>query len=190
MGLMYLMPTEENESERILIDLEKKKVTLKSYGLPWVFWGYLGAVLVVIFAMYLAISGPIEKLRAGEDQINLILSYIVEGSLILTPLVLLGFFFYEKILEKNGNSITIYHRVFFLPLYKKTFQLESNDHLSVNHFMDSPNIAKLQNRPELKGFENKGYFELHALVNGKLILIDRHSRKADLIKIKELLSRV
>ena len=45
-------------------------------------------------------------------------------------------------------------------------------------------------RERLKGFENKGYFELHALVNGKTVLIDRHSRKADLVKIKELLSRV
>ncbi len=190
MGLMYLLPTEENESERISVDLENKKVTLKSYGLPWVFWGYLSAVLVVIFAMYLAISGPIEKLRAGDDQINLALSYIVEISLILTPVVLLGFFFYEKILEKTGNTLSITHRVLFIQIYKKTLQLESNDHLSVNHFMDSPNVAKMQNRPELKGFENKGYFELHALVNGKTVLIDRHSRKADLVKIKELLSRV
>ena len=49
-------------------------------------------------------------------------------------------------------------------------------------------MAKIYNKEELKGFENKGYFELHAISGDKIFLIDRHGRKADLIKIKELLS--
>jgi hypothetical protein len=67
--------------------------------------------------------------------------------------------------------------------------LDSNDAFSVDHFMDSPNMAKIYNKTELKQFENRGYFELHAKSNGKNLLIDRHSRKADLVKIKDLLGR-
>jgi len=50
-------------------------------------------------------------------------------------------------------------------------------------------MAKIYNKEELKQFENKGYFELKIKSNNKLILIDRHTRKADLIKIKDLLSK-
>lgn len=189
-GLMYLFPTVENESERITIDLEKQSVTLKSYGLPWIFWGYLAAALVVVMAMYLAIKDPIEKLKMGEDLINIKLAYIVEWSLYLTPIVLLGFFFYEKIIVKNKLQIKITHKVFFIPFFSTTLKLDSNDDLLVQHFMTSPNVAKMQNRPELKGFENRGYFELRALINNKSCLVDRHSRKQDLIKIKEILSKV
>jgi hypothetical protein len=53
--------------------------------------------------------------------------------------------------------------------------------------MDSPNMAKIYNKDELKGFENKGYFELRVLSGGQKILIDRHSRKADLLKMKDTL---
>jgi hypothetical protein len=42
----------------------------------------------------------------------------------------------------------------------------------------------------MKHFENKGYFELCIKTAKKpSITIDRHSRKADLLKMKELLSR-
>ena len=56
--------------------------------------------------------------------------------------------------------------------------------------MDSPNVAKMQQDPTMKGFENKGYFQLFARNEvGKLVLIDRSSRKADLKKMVELLNR-
>lgn len=190
MGLMYLFPTEENESEQISIDLEKRTVILKSYGLPWIFWGYLAAILVVIFAMYLAVHDPILKLKSSEDLLNVKLAYLVEWTLYLTPVVLLGFFLYEKILAKTGNQIKVTHKVFFIPLYSYTLQLSSNEDLLIEHFLESPNVAKMQNRPELRGFENKGYFELRALVGNQKKLIDRHSRRQDLVKIKEILSKV
>ena len=68
--------------------------------------------------------------------------------------------------------------------------------MSVDHFMDSPNMAKIRSRQGLPstesmtGFENKGYFELNiTTADNKSVNIDRHSRKADLLKLKELLSK-
>ena len=56
--------------------------------------------------------------------------------------------------------------------------------------MDSPNVAKVQQDPTMKGFENKGYFHLFArTIKGNLTLVDRSSRKADLKKmVAEIIS--
>ncbi len=189
MGLMYLFPTEENESDHIAIDETNKTIILKSYGLPWIFWGYLASILVIIFAMYLAIREPLLKIKISDDLVNIKLAYLVELTLILTPLILLAFFFYEKIIIKSNNKIVLKYKIFFIPIFKKTLKLTSNESLVIDHFLESPNVAKLQNRPELKGFENKGYFELRAIVGNEKKLIDRHSRKQDLIKIKNILTR-
>lgn len=186
---MYLFPTEENESEQITIDTSDKTITLKSYGLPWVFWGYLAAVLVVIGAMYLAIREPLLKIKMSDDLINIKLAYLVEWTLILAPIFLLGFFLYEKILIKKNKQITIMHKVFFIPIFKKNLFFNSNEDFVIEHFLESPNVAKMANRPELKGFENKGYFELRLISGNKKSFIDRHSRKQDLVKIKEILSK-
>ena len=94
-------------------------------------------------------------------------------------------------------ELIIIHKVFFVPLWRKTLLLKSKDAFIVNHFLDSPNMAKLRKQQgltapgvDLNHFENKGYFELLA-INSKdqQNVIDRHSRKIDLIKIKETLSK-
>ncbi|MDD4973490.1 MAG: hypothetical protein PHY93_04025 [Bacteriovorax sp.] len=191
---MYIFPTAIEESDRVeVISSEtrptKKTIILKTYGLPMVFWSYLAAILVVIGSMWLASKSAIQKLLSYEDHGLQALAYLVQFTLILTPIVLLGFFFYEKQLKKTGKELQLVFKVFFIQLFSKNIILDSTDSLSVDHFMDSPNIAKIHNQSELKHFENKGYFELHAISGGKSILIDRHSRKADLIKLKELLSK-
>ena len=85
------------------------------------------------------------------------------------------------------NSLFSLKFSFFL-YGKKTYKLDQPDSFTVDHYLDSPNMAKIHNKADLKQFENKGYFELYAIENNKKFLIDRHSRKADLIKLKELLS--
>lgn len=193
MGLMYLFPVSTDETERTEVKTDTKSgkpsVVLKTYGLPMVFWSYLGASMVVLFSMWLASKATISKLLSYEDSGMQALGYLVSATLILTPLILLGFFFYEKHLEKSGNKLKLLYKVFFIPVFSKTISLDAPDSLFVEHFMDSPNMAKIYNKDELRGFENKGYFELRALSNGKKLLIDRHTRKADLVKIKDLLSR-
>ena len=186
MGLMYIFPTSIEESDRT--EVISKSIVLKTYGLPMVFWGYLAACLVVVGTMWLA-SGPIiHKLLTYDDPGLKILAYIVRYTLLLTPVLLLGFFFYEKQLIKSERELKIVFKVFYLTVYTKKILLDMSDALSVDHFMDSPNMAKIYNKAELKLFENRGYFELHGMSDGKIILIDRHSRKADLLKIKDLLS--
>lgn len=193
MGLMVLFPVSEEETDRIDIHTNKenqKKITLKSYGLPMIFWGYLLAIFTVIFVMALAIKGPIVSLYETKDSINQMISIAALVTLISIPSVCLAFFFYEKQIVKSGRELAIIHKVFWIPFVTKKFILKENDSFLVGHFMDSPNVAKMQAKPELRGFENKGYFELF-LINeeGRKIFLDRHSRKIDLEKIKELLSK-
>ena len=194
MGLMYIFPVSIEENDHVeIISSEKgsqnKSIILKTYGLPMVFWSYLAASLIVITSMWLASKAALAKLLTYPDFSLQIMAYTVQCTLILTPIILLGFFFYEKQIRKNGNELVIVFRVFYITVYSKKIILDSTDALTVDHFMNSPNVAKIHNTAELKQFENKGYFELHAVAGGKSILIDRHSRKADLIKLKELLSK-
>lgn len=193
MGLMYIFPVDIEDRERteLIIDpqTQKETIILKTYGLPMVFWSYLAAALIVIATMWLASKAAITKLLSYDDRTLVALGYLVHYTLILTPLVLLSFFFYEKHLKKTGNDITLIYKIFFIKFFSKKIVLDSNEALSVDHFMDSPNIAKIHNKEELRGFENKGYFELYAKSAGKNVFIDRHTRKADLIKIRNLLSK-
>lgn len=193
MGLMYLFPVSEEEDERTEIisntNENKKTIILKTYGLPMIFWGYLAASLIVLGSMWLASKASIEKLLSYQDPGLNALGLLVQYTLVLTPIVLLGFFFYEKQIHKSGKNLKLVFKVFFIPVWAKKIPLDNTDSFSVDHFMDSPNMAKIYNKAELKAFENKGYFELHATSNGKSLLIDRHTRKADLLKMKDLLSK-
>ena len=177
-----MLPATEEEVDRI----EKKdgRLILKSYGLPLIFWGYMIAILTVVLFLGLAIWAPLEKVLAGEDQINKIIAYLTLAIIILGPLGLICFFFYEFRLAKKENEIIIDKRIFGIPFYRKKLILSENDELKVEQFMDSPNLAAIKEDRELRGFANKGYFQLIAILGGKRVILDRHSRKADLVKIK------
>jgi hypothetical protein len=61
----------------------------------------------------------------------------------------------------------------------------------VDHFIDGPNVARLRGGDESRGFQNKGYFTLWVRTAGEeLVLVDRHSRKADLLALQTLLNSV
>lgn len=187
-----MFPVSEQEQDRIDIETntQNKSITLKTYGLPMIFWGYLLAILVVIGAMYMAISGAIDKLLQTGDSINIALSYAVIFILIGLPTTLLALYFYEKLIKKSGELLIITHKVFWVPVWQKSIKLESPESIEINHFMDSPNVAKMRKDSDMKGFENKGYFELFATSStGKKIFLDRHSRKADVLKIRDLLRK-
>jgi hypothetical protein len=188
MGLLFVLPTTEQEVDRI--DVESDSITLKSYGLPLIFWGYLLAILSVIFIMYIAVRGPLNKLIQMQDTINQVLGYTVYATLILIPLVLLIAFFYEKKLTKTKNQLIIKHCFFWTIFYKKIIELKGNDSFVITHFSASPNVAKIQGDPNLRAFQTQGYHEIYAeLVDGTHKFLDRHARKADLEKIKVLLSK-
>ncbi len=188
MGLMYLFPTEKNESDHIISDSSNKYLKLRSYGLPWIFWGYLAASLIVIFTMMIAIKDPMIKLWQSEDEINIFLVKVVAFTLIATPIGLISFFFFEKEIKRNENIITLTYKIFFIPFFSKKFSIKTPENIIVKHFLDSPNVAKLKRDPNLVGFENRGYFELFVeSERGEMIKIDRHSKKGDLEKLKAFL---
>lgn len=194
MGLMYIFPVTDDQSEGDRAVVKDQKIILKTYGLPMIFWGYLAAALSVLLIMWLASRAVIAKLLTYEDPTLIFLGHLVQWTLFLSPIIMLGFFFYEKVLTKKGLSIEVAHKVFFITFWKRNYKLENDKAITVEHFMASPNMARLRNRqglgnPEaLKHFENKGYFELNITTDKKeSVNIDRHSRKADLIKMKDLL---
>lgn len=187
MGLLYLMPTKMAESDHIIFKPEGQ-LFLKSYGLPWIFWGYLAAALSVLFFMILAISTPIIKLSQSDALIDLFMAY---GMAIFIPLLIIGllaFYFTSKIIEKKKKDLTIAWEVFGIKILSRSFKLKESDSLYIQHYLETPNMARASNQEHLAAFQNKGYFELFAIdINNKKILVDRHSLKTELKKLQELL---
>ena len=182
MGLLYPFPVSSDETDFVQIQNTPSgrigRVELKSYGLPYIFWAYAAASLTMLFFLWLAVREPMSKLVAmgGTDAL---LVYALQALIYSTPLVVLGFFFYEKRLIATPGALTIRHRIFFLPVRTQSWRLVDKL-FAIDHFMDSPNVARLQGGEEARGFQNKGYFTLWAITDKGAIQIDRHSRKADL----------
>lgn len=189
---MLIFPVSEEETDRVDIDKnsENKTITIKTYGLPLIFWGYLLTIIILIIIMTLATRGPLLKLYYTNDILNQIIALGAAATLFLIPTICLFFYFYEKVIIKSKTSLSVIHKVFWVPVRKLTFILKSNDAFAVEHFMDSPNVAKMQSSAQMKGFENKGYFQMFLITSDdQRVFLDRHSRKADLVKMKELLSK-
>lgn len=187
MGLLYQMPVSNDEGDRTTIN--KSGLTLKSYGLPYIFWGYLAAAWAVASMLYLAINATAMTMIKSDDQLNQVLAIIVLIVLFAIPIFFTCFYFFEVVWIKNEQKLIVKKKLFFTTISTKLISLQSKDSLSVEHFLDSANYARLHKHPDLKSFQNKGYFELYAIdKDNKKIKLDRHSRKADLVKIKKLLS--
>lgn len=187
MGLLYPLPISTEESDFVTIN--DNQVILKSYGLPYIFWLYGLAALVVYVAMMLGISSTINTLVSSEDIVNQVLaiSFIVFS--ISLPITVIGFFFYQKVISINYSDqcLKVTHKIFGLSLKTKTLKFNKEPVLDIHHYLDSPNMARIQHGNEMRGFKNKGYFILEAQDESNKVLIDRSSSKTDLKKIKELL---
>lgn len=186
MGLLFQMPVERNELDD-RIQSNDKSLRIRSYGLPMIFWGYLLAILSVIFFMTLAIKGPLYSAYTGPDEINKMIAIAVFAILFLAPVILISVYFYEKELLLTGDHLIIRHKIFFLPLKSYKFKL-NRDSLYLEHNFDSLNVAAQKKRDGMAAFENRGYFKLMIKDSaGKAILVDRNSRRGELRKLKELL---
>ncbi|HXH30231.1 MAG TPA: hypothetical protein VNJ01_05410 [Bacteriovoracaceae bacterium] len=186
MGLMYVFPVSEEE-EGFAVRSEEG-LTLKTYGLPYLFWVYALCSIAVILFMFLAIKAPVLKLVALGDETDATLGYGLLSLVGLLPVMILLFFFYEKRLVKKKALLRMEHRILGMRIFSEKLILDSSDELTVAPYLSSPNIAKIKAEADTVGFQNKGYFVLWLQhKSGKKILIDRHSRKADLDKLKSLL---
>lgn len=189
MGLMYPFPISTDETDFAIRD--EKSLVLKTYGLPYIFWIYALCSVAMIFVMFIAVKAPVLKLIELGDQTDSILGYSLLSFIGILPVFIFTFFFYEKRIVATPRSLKLEHRIFGLAFYTKQFQLEGTDNLDVESFLNSPNVARMKNNSSEQGFQNKGYFVLWLRHDsGKKVLIDRHSRKADLIKLKDLLESV
>jgi glucan phosphoethanolaminetransferase (alkaline phosphatase superfamily) len=188
MGLLYILPISEKEKNNTSV--YDGRIILKSYGLPKIFWAYYIAALIVILIMIMAINYPLQKLTSTGDSIDLILAFTVWLTLIGLPFIGLGFFFYKKTIIKKKNTLNIIHSIFGVKLNSKSYTLETPDSFEVSHHMDSPNVARQNNKVETKGFENRGYFQFYAIIEGSnKILVDRSSQRRDLLHLHELLTK-
>lgn len=186
MGLMYVFPVAKDEVD--FYDKNNETLTLKTYGLPYIFWFYALCSISVIFFMFLAIKEPVLKLIYLGDDTDAILGYSLLTFIGLLPVFILGFFFYEKRIVKHKNELGLFHKIFGITVFSEKFLIEDTDALTVESFLSSPNVARMKGDGESLGFQNKGYFILWLKnKDGKRIQIDRHSRKADLDKLKKLL---
>lgn len=186
MGLLFVLPVSLEEGDRA--EVRGDTLILKSYGLPMVFWGYLSGIFIIVTAMALGIKSPLMKLYQTGDPISQALALSCAFVLLAVPVGLLCFFFYEKRILKRKNELTLEKKLFGITFWKTKKKLKSPTALGIGHFLDSPNMAKLSNDPDMRGFQNKGYFELFAtLDNDRKVLVDRSSRKADLNKLQSIL---
>jgi hypothetical protein len=188
MGLLYVFPVAEDEVDFYSKDGET--LTLKTYGLPYIFWLYAFCSVAVIFFMFLAIKAPVLKLVALGDENDATLGYTLLSFIGLLPVFIFAFFFYEKRIVKHKKELSLVHKVFGITVFKEKFVIENSDSLTVESFLNSPNVARMKSSDENLGFQNKGYFILWLKnKDGRRIKIDRHSRKADLDKLKVLLEK-
>ncbi len=187
MGLMYVFPVSKDEEGFVVADRES--LILKSYGLPYIFWAYAAASIAVIFFMFLAIKQPVLKLVHLGDETDATLGYSLLAFIGLLPVAILSFFFYEKRIISHNLEIRLEHRVFGLKFFSEKFDYKTSDDFTVDPYLSSPNIARMKANDETQGFQNKGYFVLWLKNSqGKKIQVDRHSRKTDLLKLKELIT--
>ena len=166
-------------------------MTLKTYGLPYIFWGYATAVLMVIFFMFLAVKAPVLKLVELGDETDAMLGYTLLSFIGMLPVLIFAFFFFEKRIVKKIKQVTLEYRIFGLKVFSETFTPADVDPFLVGPFLSSPNLARIKGGEDAAGFQNKGYFILWLNSDkGKVIQLDRSSRKADLVKLEELLKMI
>ena len=73
MGLLYVFPVDTSEED--FVKVSDQSVTLKTYGLPYIFWLYAVCCVAVIFFMFLAIKAPVLKLVSLGDETDATLGY-------------------------------------------------------------------------------------------------------------------
>ena len=187
MGLFYQFPSRLDPVDD-RIGVEEGTLIVKTYGPPGIFWGYLAAIFTTIFFLYLASHNSLAAMLEGGDAINRILALGVLLLMVGAIPVLLGFFFYEKIIFKNGEDLQIVHRLFGIPLRKTRHKLRTFDAFEIVHCLDSPNVARREQGEGSRGFQNNGFYQLMAFViDDTSLFVDRHSQYRELVKFKELL---
>ena len=182
--------TEEIDHVKLEESSEGKKLSIYSYGLPLMFWGYFLVLIALEFAMYLSISTMLHKLLFSDDLLNQSLAAICIITMAVIPLFAVGMIFYQKVLIRCNNTLNIEFRIFGLKLRSRKFRFDQTkrDRLEVTHLLESPNMARIQKNTNTRAFENQGHYILTLWSKDRPYFIDRHTRKHDLVKLSKLIT--
>tara|TARA_B100000927_G_C16273316_1_gene392433 strand:+ start:90 stop:671 length:582 start_codon:yes stop_codon:yes gene_type:complete len=179
------MPKSEKEVTHVKRD--GPETILESYGLPYIFWLYFIILLIVLGAMTLPAFPILEKLIISTDIIDKVMGWMTIFTLIGLPVFGLLVLFYQKkiIISKNTNKLIIKNNILGITFSTRTIQVKS---LSVNHYLSSPNMAKINRETKTRPFENRGHFVLKVeTTNEESVVIDRHTNKADLEGLRKII---
>jgi hypothetical protein len=189
MGLLYLYPTQADEKDYIILESQNPLlVRIKSYGLPWIFWLYAAASLMLLAILTFSIYTPLIKLFEMATFWDQVLIYSISSTLILTVFGIFIFLYWQNHIVLTPQRISIEFRPFGIKIFQKEIDRNPQFRIEVYHFLDSPNIARSEGDERYKQFQNKGYFELVAYNNEQKIILDRSSRKQDLEDLKNLIT--
>lgn len=190
MGLIYLFPTHQNEADYVIIENEPKykKITIKSYGLPWIFWVYAAAILTLLAILVFSVTQPLLKLYSMASTIDLLLIYAFCLTMVMVVFLIVTFLYWQIHIVITKEKLTVEYRPFGIKVFSKGLNREEALQLDVVHFMDTPNVARLEQNQLFKDFQNKGHFELIAWNTKDKILVDRSNRKQDLEDLKYLIN--
>ena len=191
MGLLYPFPVEQSGCEvDDHVTIHNSTLSLRTYGLPYLFWGYLLCLLTTIGLVALISWEPLKKMLLSQDPLNSFIAWTTLITLVATPLGFSCFFFMEFRLQKKKSSLIKSLHLCGLPLSRRHFQLRDSTAFTVEAFEGTPNRAKKDHLPGSERHQNKGYYQLYLHTQqGDKVLLDRHSRKVDLVKLQELLSK-
>ena len=191
MGLLYIMPASREEFDHVKVNDKEKKISLFSYGLPYIFWGYFLVLIVIEFSMFISIKGILTKLIESDNQIDLLIAFTSIFVMAIIPLFFLCMLFFQKNIIRLPNQIQIIWKVFGINVKKSNYEfIPERDDLIVTHLLESPNMAKINKNPNTRAFENQGHYILTLWSNKKPIFLDRHTRKQDLTKLAELIKNL
>jgi hypothetical protein len=187
MGLLYILPLSKEEYPlvREVEELGPHTIKIESYNLPKLFFLYYLAIMATLFILAFTSHNLILKLYQTQDWINQLLALSAWGVLLVTSIVMTCMWFYKKTIMKKGDKLKVTKQLFGISFSSKLLELTKA--LEVKQNLESPNVAKLKNNPDMKGFQNRGHFLLLAYHRKGHLILDRHSSKTELDSLKTFL---
>lgn len=196
MGFLYIYPQDWSEQQYIDCGRTPHEVTIFTYRLPWIFHLFILLILATLLVIgSLSFDLLLKLAQEGNNLDRLLVSSVIlfYFSCLLT-LILAGWVRFAIKLSREKIQVGCRFQLFnwskFLALKKlerNSLQSTLDAHLVVEHFMEGPNYARITAHQDLKAFQNRGHFLLLIKTDKKTLLLDRSSRKQDLLDLKQLL---
>ncbi len=141
MGLLYHFPTDKSDTEHV--NVNNTTLTLRSYGLPPIFWVYLIATLSAVFFLTFAVWPSVMKILESKELIDQFIGLGLLFTVFGSSLSFIALFFYEKNIIKNTSSIVLKHKLFFIPFINKNIPVNQDCEYEITGYLSSANMAKL-----------------------------------------------